>query len=198
METSTTPFRQHTCAVSLHPEATSRQSPSLSPFPLLTAICEAPNRCDDDLFGRRQIKNTANLGQLTHPLTPVPISFSTMNDNIMAHLQHPIFGAPGSQWHPASGKWDQFACLPPNERASAGFPASRGHLIDDPHADAIIWNVLLFGPAASLLIFAPWSIYTLYRAKLVTAPNYRGIAKAVSLFRCEQKNKRLGQSLNET
>ncbi|KAM7217664.1 hypothetical protein V8F06_006919 [Rhypophila decipiens] len=99
----------------------------------------------------------------------------------MAHLQHPIFLGSESRWHGAS-QWDERLCLPPNERVSAGFGASRGYLADDPRVDAILWNILLFGPAAALLISAPFRIYTLYRAKLVTAPNYRGIVKAFATF----------------
>ena len=91
------------------------------------------------------------------------------------HLQqqHPLAmdGWPG---------WDSHFCLPLDQRMRTGFSAPRGHLVDNPRVEAVLQGILLFGPSVFLLIGAPIRIFQLYRAKLVTVPNYRGLAKAVS------------------
>ena len=76
--------------------------------------------------------------------------------------------------------WTSNFCLPPDQRIRIGFSASQGYLVDNPRVEAVLQGILLFGPSVFLLIAAPIRIFQLYRAKLVTVPNYRGLVKAVS------------------
>ena len=76
--------------------------------------------------------------------------------------------------------WESHFCLPLEQRMRIGFSAPQGHLVDNPRVEAVLQSILLFGPSVLLLIGAPIRIFQLYRAKLVTVPNYRGLVKAVS------------------
>lgn len=57
----------------------------------------------------------------------------------------------------------------------------RGHLSDDARVEAVLQCLLVFGPAAWLLLGAPVRIAQLRGAKLVVLPNSRGYLKAVSI-----------------
>lgn len=66
------------------------------------------------------------------------------------------------------------------ECTQRGFSAPQARLSNDSYIEAFLQGILLFGPAAFLLIATPFRIFQLYRAKLVTLPNCRGLVKLVS------------------
>ena len=78
-----------------------------------------------------------------------------------------------------SERWHHALCLPSDERLHHGYSAPRGRLVDNDQAEVFLQAHLLFGPSALLLIGTPIRILQLYRSKIVTAPNYRGLVKAV-------------------
>lgn len=95
----------------------------------------------------------------------------------MANFQQPIPASTVEGWP----SWhQQQLCLPSDDRVRRGFAAPRGRLSDNPHAEAVLQGVLLFGPSVFVLVGTLVRVCQLYRAKLVTVPNYRGIPKAVS------------------
>jgi len=79
-----------------------------------------------------------------------------------------------------SPSWHKLSCLQSEERLRLGFPAPRGYLSGNRGVEAFLQCLFLFGPSMFLLTAAPLKIYQLYRSKLVTVPNHRGLVKAVS------------------
>lgn len=57
----------------------------------------------------------------------------------------------------------------------------RGHLSENPRAEAALRQLLVFGPSACLLLGTPFRVSQLRGAKIVVRPNRRGYLKAVSL-----------------
>lgn len=55
-----------------------------------------------------------------------------------------------------------------------------GNFSDDPRLEAFFQGLLLFGPAAWLLVGAPVRFAQLRRARTVLLPNRRGYLKVVS------------------
>ncbi len=86
-------------------------------------------------------------------------------------------------WPPTANsrlEWPEQLCL----RKDGSGPI-RGHLSDDPRVEAVLQGLLVFGPAAWLLIGAPVRIAQLRGANLVVLPNRQGYLKAVSISRGE-------------
>jgi hypothetical protein len=80
-------------------------------------------------------------------------------------------------------RWYKPPCLSPDERQRLGFSAPQGYLFDDPRVEDAVQGFLLLGPSAFLLLGVLVRIPQLYRAKIVTVPNYRGVAKLVSTWK---------------
>jgi len=57
----------------------------------------------------------------------------------------------------------------------------RGYLSDDPRVEAVLQCLLVFVPAAWLIVGAPVRIAQFCGAKLVVLPNRRGYLKIVSI-----------------
>ena len=74
----------------------------------------------------------------------------------------------------ASAGWFAHECI------QRDFSAPQARLSNNSYIEAFLQGLLLFGPPAFLLIGTPLRIFHLYRAKLVTVPNYRGLVKLVS------------------
>lgn len=74
--------------------------------------------------------------------------------------------------------WSESLCL----RKDDNFVPRKGHLSSSPRLDAILQALVLFGPAAWLLVGTPVRFVQLRKTDLVVLPNRRGFLKIVSIY----------------
>lgn len=82
---------------------------------------------------------------------------------------------PGASFGPS---WSESLCL----RKDNNFVPPRGHLSSSPRLDAILQALILFGPAAWLLVGTLVRFVQLRKTDLVVLPNRRGYLKIVSIY----------------
>jgi hypothetical protein len=82
-------------------------------------------------------------------------------------------------WPTTANSWPEWLeqlCL-----RKDGSGSGHGRLSDDVRVEALLQGLLVFGPAAWLLVGTPVRTAQLYGAKLVVLQNRRGYFKAVSI-----------------